>query len=325
MSRRASPRLIGLFVLGAIGLLVVTLIIFGGGRFFATKERFVLFFDDDVAGLQIGAPVTLRGVRVGSVTDIRILYDTPNLKFTIPVYIDLELRHVLVAGESGWDELDLLIERGLRAQLKMQSFVTGLVMVDLDFDPQAPLRLVGAIDDYPEIPTKRSSISELRTTLDDLVVEFRKLPLDKLVERLTDISNNLANFLIHVDTLVVDMNRHLNMTFEQIPELMKDTHQMVGDINVAARDISKLTRDLDRNVPEISQGTLQAIGRLNQTLQQAQTALGTVEDALGDRSPLQYQLNQALTEITAAASAMRVLAEYLQQNPGVLLSGKGAP
>jgi paraquat-inducible protein B len=64
---------------------------------------------------------------------------------------------------------------------------------------------------------------------------------------------------------------------------------------------------------------------LNKTLEQAQASLGSMQDALGDRSPLQFQMRQALTEITAAASAMRVLAEYLQQNPGVLLSGKGNP
>jgi paraquat-inducible protein B len=99
--------------------------------------------------------------------------------------------------------------------------------------------------------------------------------------------------------------------------------QMVADMNGAARDISRLTRDLDKNVPQISQQTLQAVGRLNKTLEQAQVSLTSVQNTLGDNSPLQYQMSQALTEITAAASSMRVLAEYLQQNPGVLLSGKG--
>lgn len=324
MSRRSSPRLIGIFVLGALALLIGALVILGGSRLFAPQDSYVLFFEDDVAGLQTGAPVTFRGVRVGSVTDIRIRYDSTSLDLTFPVYVKLERQQIVGAGARGWEELDQMIQRGLRAQLKMQSFLTGQVIIDLDFDANAPLRLVGAVDSYPEIPTKRSSISQLRATLGELMTEVSKLQLDQLVERFTAALDNAAKILVHIDALVTDVNKHVNTSFEQVPDLLKDMRQTVADIDVAARDISKLTRDLDKNVPEISEGTRQAIGRLNTTLEQAQTSLGSVQDALGDRSPLQFQMTQALTEITAAASAMRVLAEYLQQNPGVLLSGKGA-
>jgi paraquat-inducible protein B len=325
LSRRANSRLIGVFVLGAVALLVVALAIFGSGRLFTPKESFVMFFEDDVAGLQVGAPVTFRGVRVGSVTAIRILYDTDSQSITIPVYVKLDRRQVVVAGTGGWEDIGQMVARGLRAQLKMQSFVTGQVVVELDFDPESPMRLVGAVNSYPEIPTKRSSISQLRATLSDLMAEVRKLPLDKLVVQFTETSENLAKLLVHVDALVADVNNHVNTSFEQVPDLLTDMRQMVAEMNTAARDISKLTRDVDKNVPEISRGTLQAVNRLNKTLEQAQTSLGSMQDALGDRSPLQFQMRQALTEITAAASAMRVLAQYLQQNPGVLLSGKGNP
>jgi paraquat-inducible protein B len=324
MSRRASPRAIGAFVLGAVALLVVAVAIFGGGRLFTPKETFVMFFEDDVAGLQVGAPVTFRGVRVGSVTGVRIRYDTDNLNITIPVYVQLDRRQVVVAGSRGWEEIEQMIQRGLRAELKMQSFVTGQVAVDLDFAPNTPIRLVGAVNNYPEIPTIRSSISQLRATFSDLVEEIRKLPLDQLIREVTATSQNMATLLSHVDTLVIDVTGHVNSSFEQVPGLVQDMRQMVADMNGAARDISRLTRDLDKNVPQISQQTLQAVGRLNKTLEQAQMSLTSVQNTLGDNSPLQYQMSQALTEITAAASSMRVLAEYLQQNPGVLLSGKGA-
>lgn len=325
MSRKANPRLIGLFVLGALGLLLVSLTILGSGRLFTQKAVFVMFFEDDVAGLQTGAPVTFRGVRIGSVTDVQIRYDTDSQKFSIPVFVQLDLQQIVITGRNGWEELDRMIDRGLRAQLKMQSLVTGQVAVDMDFDPRAPVNLVGAVTHYPEIPTKRSSISEIRATFSDLIAEIRKLPLDQLVQRVTTTSENLANLLIHVDTLVLDINQHVNSSFDQVPQLVQETRQAIGDINGAARDVSKLVRDMDKNAPEIAQGTLQAITRLDKTLQQADAALGSVQDALGDRSPLQFQMNQALTEVASAASALRLLAEYLQQNPGVLLSGKGAP
>lgn len=323
MSRRANPRIIGVFVLGALALLVGALAIFGSGKVFGPKETFVMFFEDDVGGLQVGAPVTFRGVRVGSVTDVRIRYDTDQQSVAIPVYVQLDRRQVVVTGERGWEEMGEMVKRGLRAQLKMQSFVTGQVAVDLDFQPKTPARLVGIVTSYQEIPTVRSSISQLRATFSDLVEEIRKLPLDELIRQVTATSQNMATLLAHVDTLVQDTNQHVNKSFEEVPGLVRDARQMMAEVNSAARDFSKLSRDLDKNVPEIGQGAAQAMTRLNKTLDQAQVSLTALQDAVGDRSPLQYQMTQALTEVTAAASAMRVLAEYLQQNPGVLLSGKG--
>ncbi len=325
MSRRANPRLIGLFVLGALVLAVAALAVFGGGRLLARTETFVLFFEDDVGGLQVGAPVTFRGVRVGSVTDIRIRVDTDDQEITIPVFIKLEKRQATMAGETGWENIDRLIERGLRAQLKLQSFVTGQVVVELDIDPGAPVRLVGSIPNYPEIPTKRSSISQLRATLSDLIAELRRLPVDRLVEQFTSMSQSMSTLVTHTDALIADINTHVNASFSEVPALVGETRKMVADIDVAAREVTNLTREASTNVPQISQGTLDAVNRLNKTLEQAEASLGAVQNTLGDRSPLQFQMNQALTEITAAASALRVLAEYLQENPGVLVSGKGAP
>jgi paraquat-inducible protein B len=324
MSRRANPRLIGLFVLGAVALLIGTLAVFGGGRLFAAKDIFVMFFEDDVAGLQVGAPVTFRGVPIGIVKDIRIRYDTNNREITIPVIVQLEKSKTIVEGQGGWETIDQLIARGLRAQLKLQSFVTGQVVVDLDIDPRAPPRLVGGLNSYPEIPTKRSSISEISATISDLITEMRKLPVDKLVEQFTVVSERMGTLLLHVDALVTDITTHVNASLVEVPALIGETRKMVADIDVAAREVSKLTREAGANVPQISQGALDAIKQLNQTLEQAETSLGTVQNTLGDRSPLQFQMSQALTEITGAASALRVLVEYLQENPGALVSGKGA-
>lgn len=324
MSRRANPRLIGIFVLGAVALLIGALAVFGGGRLFTVKEAYVMFFEDDVAGLQVGAPVTFRGVRIGTVTDIRIRYDTDNREFSIPVIVQLERGKALVEGKSGEESLDQLIERGLRAQLKVLSFVTGQVVVDLDIDPRTPPRLVGGFRNYAEIPTKRSSIAEIRATISDLIAEVRKLPVDKLVEQITNVSDRMGTLLLHVDALVSDLTTHVNASLADVPALIGDTRKMVADIDLAAREITNLTRTAGADVPQISQGALQAVKQLSETLQQAEASLTTVDKTLGERSPLQFQMSQALTEITAAASALRVLVEYLQENPGALVSGKGA-
>lgn len=324
MSQRANPRLIGLFVLGALVLLVAAVAAVGGGRLFARAETFVMFFEDDVGGLTVGASVTFRGVRIGSVTNIQIRYDTEARDITIPVLVKLEKRQSALAGSADWESIDALIARGLRGQLKLQSFVTGQVIIELDFDPTSKPRLVGVVTTYPEIPTRRSSISEFRATLSDLIAEIRRLPIDQILERVSDMAANLSTLIIHVDWLVSDINSQVNASFEQVPALLTESRKLVADLDVTARDISKLARDVDARVPGLGQGAANAIAELDKTLKQAQRSLVSIEGTLGDRSALQFQMNQALTEITAAASAMRVLAEYLQENPGVLLSGKGA-
>ena len=118
MSQRANPTLIGAFVLGAAAILVAAVVVFGSGRFFIRNETFVVFFEDDVAGLNVGAPVTFRGVRIGSVSNIVIKYDSATGKATIPVYLTIQPSKIVVTGDR--DSPDQLIEKGLRAQLRTQ-------------------------------------------------------------------------------------------------------------------------------------------------------------------------------------------------------------
>ena len=179
MSQRANSKLIGLFVLGAVAILAIAAVVFGSGRFFVRNETFVCFFQDDVAGLNVGAPVTFRGVRIGSVSNIVIKYDSQSGQASIPVYLTIQPSKIVVVGDK--DTPQRLIENGLRAQLRTQSFVTGLLSINLDFEPGVPPRSTGGDMRYPEIPTVRSSIAELRSTFSDLVADFRKLPLPELV------------------------------------------------------------------------------------------------------------------------------------------------
>src|SRR6516164_628273 len=89
MAQKANPKLIGVFVLGAIVLLVAGILAFGSGDYFAPKGKAVLLFQGSLAGLDVGSPVTFRGVRVGSVTNIVIQYNVIEQKLFIPVFIEL--------------------------------------------------------------------------------------------------------------------------------------------------------------------------------------------------------------------------------------------
>ena len=89
MAKEANKTVIGLFVVGAIVLLVVALVVFGGGKIFKETNRFVAFFEGSVKGLSVGAPVMFRGVRIGKVDDFQVYYDGKEDKFKIPVQLTL--------------------------------------------------------------------------------------------------------------------------------------------------------------------------------------------------------------------------------------------
>ena len=140
MSRQANPAMIGGFVVGALVLGVITLLLLSGGQWFQQRQQHVLYFEGAAQGLQVGAPVVLLGVKVGTVKHIRLGLMQDGHTFTVPVTIEIEPAVVLA---SNGEQVDLgdpqtlrkLIERGLRAQLRMQSLLTGLLFVQLDFRP----------------------------------------------------------------------------------------------------------------------------------------------------------------------------------------------
>src|ERR1700739_4612800 len=121
MAKRTNAKLIGGFVTGAIGLVLVA-----ARQFLSTKDKAVLFFQGSLSGLDAGSPVTFRGVKIGTVTSVGILYDVPKAELEIPVPMEIEPEQVqIVNGARGIKNIKTLVARGLKAQLQSVSLVTG--------------------------------------------------------------------------------------------------------------------------------------------------------------------------------------------------------
>ncbi len=88
MAKEANKTLIGAFVLGAAALIVAGILLFGGGRFFKKSVKIVAYFDGSVKGLGVGSRVQLKGVTVGQVKDVRLLFNQDNLSFINRVIIE---------------------------------------------------------------------------------------------------------------------------------------------------------------------------------------------------------------------------------------------
>jgi paraquat-inducible protein B len=326
MSKPVNKTLIGVFVLGAVTLAVTAVLIFGSGKFFAPVKKFVLFFEGSVKGLNVGAPVIFRGVKIGEVTAIQLHFDPKHLTTVIPVYVEIDPRTFTVPEEFTPLEKDVekkyvfiqpLVEKGLKAQLQMQSFVTGQLMINLDFYPDKPIKLVGLEKKYPEIPTVPTSMEELSKTLQNLKLEelYKKVMLT--VEGIEKIVNS----------------PELQATVTSINQTAKDTGQLVRNIDAqvgplvtnlkttseaANRTMLQVEKALstENGIPAQLAETLQTA---NSALRQAEKTLATAQNiAADDRS----ELNRALTELSAAARTIRILADYLERHPEALLKGK---
>src|SRR5262245_45321906 len=152
MAKRANPTVIGAFVLGGIALAVGAVLILGGREWFKRPVTCVMAFDDSVAGLAVGSPVSFRGVQLGTVSSVQLRYNTT----LIVVFAQIDPSRIRGApGEVTPGRVERSIQEavknGLRAQLKVQSLLTGQLYIGLDYSPDTPARLTGVDKDYCEI------------------------------------------------------------------------------------------------------------------------------------------------------------------------------
>jgi len=344
MSTRANPKLIGGFVLGAIALVIIGLLAFGSGQYFAPKGKAVLYFAGSLAGLDVGSPVTFRGVKVGTVTKIVIQYDVREQKLRIPVYIELNPeKFQIITGKRSETNIKELVQRGLRAQLQIQSLVTGQTSVDFDFYPDTPIHMIAGETAELELPTIPSNIDLLKANLTSLLAKISKLPLEKISSALLE-SIDTANQMLkdaqtvvkRADGLVADVNAQVKPLTDSVLGVSTDASQMLQEarkrlelregepmqnLNVVLLQSRKLVDDLNRDLPRLIGPMVQVLTKTTATLDQAQALVVAAQRFVSPGSPVYFELTSTLAEFKSAARAIRVFAEYIQRNPNALLTG----
>lgn len=188
MSRKANKTAIGAFVVGAVVLSIIAIVVLGSGILFQRSDKYVLYFDGSVKGLSVGAPVIFKGVKIGNVSEMSLVYDPKTKDVLIPVVIDVELAHVKgVPEDLGYPDYILLVQQGLRARLEVQNFITGQLMLAFDFYPEKPAKFYDITKRYPELPALPIS--------PDIFEIMNEIPLK-------EISNNLDQTVAGVNKLV---------------------------------------------------------------------------------------------------------------------------
>jgi paraquat-inducible protein B len=296
-------------------LAVIALVIFGSGKFFEKRITYVMYFDGSVKGLNIGSPVVFRGVKIGSVKDIELKADVKDFKLFIPVYVQVEPQKVTVMkGAPGQGQyIEELIKKGLRAQLEMQSIVTGQLMINVDFFPDKPARFVGLDPKYPEIPT-------ISSPLDEMLKTAQELPLKELFDRLLKSIAGIEK---------ITNSPQMTASLDSLSESLKEAHkiltkvdQEIGPMMANLKETSssfKAIADKSEGVPAAVEKTL---ATAQDALKQAEKTFLSVQNLASNNSVLVYQVDNALEEVSKASRSVRSLSDYLYRHPESLITGK---
>lgn len=329
MKTKVSPAVVGLFVLGALALGMIALLSFGGLSLFSKPQRFMVYFDESVHGLDLGSPVKLRGVRVGRVVDLEIHYDDAANRSVVAVTCELN-RNVITDAKgaqlrvTGPGDIQMMVDHGLRAQLGVLGLATGLLFVELDFaDPQLyPVTAQADVPKYVVIPSMPSAISEYQASISEILNDLRKVDfagISKEIKTLLATTNKKVNELD-----LKSLGDKVGRAADSVTALVDspETKQTMANLNGALVAARAAMERIDGQVGPVSD-------ELKKTLADAQTALKTLDStAVTTRRFIQQQnqvgddLTATLRQVAEAAAALDNLAAAIERNPSSLVVGK---
>jgi paraquat-inducible protein B len=309
---------IGAFIVGAIVLVFVALIFFSGGQLFSHKEKIIMYFEGSVQGLQLGAPIKLKGVVLGEVTDIQINFQSDDKNVLTAVTAELALQRINRKG-TNVDRafFEEAIADGLRAQLKYQSFLTGLLYVELDFFPDSPAQIYAFQNNLLELPTKGTEFEEISKNLQELNI---KGVIDNLDRLTSDVSKLVASGTL--EKTLGSVKNAADSIETTATGLRTDVNNISQQLTKTTTELMVLLKSLNQQAPAIANNLNATLTQLQQSLDQFRNTARTMDNTFAEDSPLIYQLNRTLKDVSRSANALRNLSDTLEQQPESLLRGK---
>lgn len=221
---------------------------------YVEKELWEVHFNDSVRGLTVGAPVELRGIPIGRVADFRINYDTETNEVSIPVIIEIEPERMelpaAMTDEEKKARLDEWITKGLRAQLKTGNLLTGQLLVELDFFPDAPPATIDWSSDPREFPTIPSTTQQLVENVTSVADRLAGIPFE-------DIGTGVSQAVKRLDATLKEAQALLaRLKGETVPAATSAIKQAQGTLATAEEAIaadSPLRQDLDQTLEDVAQ------------------------------------------------------------------------
>ena len=208
---------------------------------YTKKIKFIMFFDSSIRGLNLGAPVEFKGIKVGTVLDVRLEFDSGSTSFRIPVLIEIEPQRIIERGNQEMDQshqaLQRLVKRGLRARLQTGSLLTSQLFVELDMHPGSPINLSGSDTPYPELPTlPTSNFGAITQSAEDLLAKLNAVDIKEVTSVLIDTIQTANKTMHNADKAIESANTLIGTA--GIPEAIEN-------IRITLKNFKNITQKVD--------------------------------------------------------------------------------
>lgn len=321
---KRNAFLIGVFVVAALLIVIASVFWLSGNSLFRQQQQAMVFYEDNVSGLSVGAPVTFRGVNIGQVQEIAISVDPQSLRTTVPVVLRLEASGLAMGGAGERLDLAALVQRGLRARLVSQSIVTGQKAVELDFLPDTPAKLHGATR-HPEIPA-------IQDRFGPLIEQVAGLPLRDTVEDIRGAVRELRGTLQEVEKTLSGAQTVLAGSAAELQKLGEASRSTLGAATEAIRQVQagsqtalasvvRLTETSNQTVLAAQPELQRALVGARESAESAKLAMERIADLSAPGAPLRSDLEASARDLSQAARGLRSLAELLEEKPNAILFG----
>ena len=323
MSQKTHPRAVGVFVLVAVALVMAAIVLLSSGNWFEPRSLFTVFFPGSVRGLNKGAPVTFRGVKIGEVKDVTAFL-TGRDEAPIHIEVVIEVRTNVVEAPEGMASRPYaglgaealaqeLIRRGVRARMLSQSLLTGQKYIDLDFLPKEPARVSGLHRRHPELPTTPTGMEKLSDQAEEFFDKLADLPLDQMLEDLRKALQSLREVLSSPD---------LKGTLAGTHRASLALEPAIGDARLAIADARKMLQNVDAQADGLGGDTKHTLSETRAALDATRRALESLERTLTGADHMRVQTAETLEELARVMKAIRNLVDYIQTHPEAVVQGK---
>ena len=291
----------------------------------------VVYFDEAVSGLDVGAAVKFRGVPIGRVKEIFIRYNQDEESDHIPVIIKLDL--TLLNSSLGVD-VDIrneevfiqIINQGYRAQLVMESFITGLLYIEIDIDENAG-RPVFIQEEaiYKEFPSRPSLTAALGNTAQEVIAMLGALDVQTINDELVGVLKRANKALDDIEFSRI--NKSVIRAADSATDLMRSEKikPTLERLNRTLQEFKDLASDIRGKIDPVLAKADETNNEIQKTLQKLRDATEQIEYTLSPDSSVRYEFENTLSELAALAESLRLFVEYLERNPRAFLTGKVLP
>ena len=306
MDTNKKALLIGTFVVLITSLFVVSVGVLGSGSFFTNKVKYILYFDESVKGLRKGAKVAFKGVTVGEVHEVNIVLNQVSFEAVNQVVVQIDRNRLKSYDDRLFDfgygvkkMTQKLIDKGLKAQLQMESIVTGVLMINLDFYNNTPPKFIDKNGEYIEIPTMPSGLSQITQTLN-------KIPLDHILNKVSKIVDNLEE--LTSDDAISNIINNLDKTIKNLEKATSEVNSVFKKVD---DEILPIMKNLDEMVKEAKETFIELRG-----------VTSNLNDMSSDDSKFRYDLAKTMEALKRASKSVETLTDYLNRNPNAVIYGK---